>query len=116
LGDQLPEETRGINQIWNVPSAGFLTYGEIGAAAGSGTDFHNNTVSIVEISDGSGNENEMIDEEKDEEENEKIKVKHDPALERILSEKNILSNFLQRTTEDLSQAIADLEKERSRSK
>ncbi len=120
LGDQLPEETRGINQIWNVPSAGFLTYGEIGAAAGCGTDFHNNTVSIVEISDDSGDENEMIDdmidEEKDEEDNEKIKVKHDPALERILSEKNILSNFLQRTTEDLSQAIADLEKERARSK
>jgi len=109
LGDQLSSETRGINQIWNVPSAGFFSYGEIGSAAGNRADFHNDTVSIVEISDGTGEEKEIF------EEDEKHETHYDPAMERILAEKLILSNFLQQTSKDLSKALADLEKEKARS-
>ncbi len=119
LADKLPSETRGINGLWNVPSAGFFSYGEIGAVAGCSADFHNNTVSIVEIGDGSLDENEIIDEVDDDnykESKEKVKVAHNPAMERLIVEKNILSNFLNRTSEDLAKALADLEKEKARSK
>ena len=50
-----------------------------------------------------------------EEDAEKITDPNDPAMERIISEKRILFNFLQRTSEELSKALADLEKEKASS-
>ncbi len=47
LGPMIEEEVEGIRSVWGAPLVGFFTYGEIGNLKGSGTDYHNETCSLV---------------------------------------------------------------------
>ncbi|MFS8083237.1 MAG: FIST signal transduction protein [Ginsengibacter sp.] len=47
LGPLTGDEAGKIREIWNKPLLGFFTYGEIGTAANSTCDFHNETCSMV---------------------------------------------------------------------
>jgi hypothetical protein len=49
FGPLIQKEVQGIKDIWNVPMAGFFTYGEFGGATGGGQEFHNITCSWVAI-------------------------------------------------------------------
>ncbi|MDH5655282.1 MAG: FIST C-terminal domain-containing protein [Spirochaetia bacterium] len=50
VGPMLINEVRPMQELWNVPLAGFLTFGEIGPKIEYGCDFHNNTCVLVSIS------------------------------------------------------------------
>lgn len=49
FGPMIEDEIQGVQQIWNVPLAGFFAYGEIGAMKNGSCDFHNETISLVVI-------------------------------------------------------------------
>ena len=51
LGPWVDEELIKIGKIWNVPYAGFFTYGEIGPDKKGATDFHNLTCSLMILSE-----------------------------------------------------------------
>lgn len=52
LDFMIEEETQGIQDLWpQVPFIGFFSYGEIGAKPGASCDFHNETLSVVAISE-----------------------------------------------------------------
>lgn len=43
LGPMAHEENEGLSDVWNVPMAGFYTYGEFGKAANGKHEFHSTT-------------------------------------------------------------------------
>lgn len=51
LGPLIGDESANISALWGAPLLGLLTYGEIGAAAGSTCDFHNATCSLVALAE-----------------------------------------------------------------
>jgi hypothetical protein len=51
LGPLIEQENSGIRNIWNAPLAGLFVYGEIGAKKGFSCDFHNETISVLAISE-----------------------------------------------------------------
>jgi hypothetical protein len=51
LGPLIEQENSGIRNIWNAPLTGLFTYGEIGAKKGFLCDFHNETISVLAISE-----------------------------------------------------------------
>jgi len=52
LDFMIDEETQGIKDLWfQVPFIGFFSYGEIGAKPGANCDFHNETLSVVAITE-----------------------------------------------------------------
>lgn len=51
LGPLIGDESANISALWGAPLLGLLTYGEIGATAGSTCDFHNATCSLVALAE-----------------------------------------------------------------
>ena len=49
LGPMAQEENEGLYNIWNVPMAGFYTYGEFGRAINGKHEFHSTTCSWVAL-------------------------------------------------------------------
>lgn len=49
LGPMAHEENEGIQKVWNVPMAGFYTYGEFGKGINGKHEFHSTTCSWVAI-------------------------------------------------------------------
>lgn len=49
LGPMAQQENEGIQQVWNVPMAGFYTYGEYGRALNGKHEFHSTTNSWVAL-------------------------------------------------------------------
>lgn len=49
LGPMVEDEVTAIYNLWEVPLAGFFTYGEIGPTATDRCDFHNNTLTLVTL-------------------------------------------------------------------
>jgi hypothetical protein len=49
FGPMIRKEIQGIRAVWNKPMIGFFTYGEIGNTAEGGSDFHNETCSLLLI-------------------------------------------------------------------
>lgn len=49
FGSMIQEEIKGLYDIWNKPLAGLFTYGEIGNTAKAGSNFHNETCSLLLI-------------------------------------------------------------------
>ena len=49
LGPMAHEENEGLTRIWNVPMAGFYTYGEFGRAINGKHEFHSTTNSWVAL-------------------------------------------------------------------
>ncbi|MCB9755079.1 MAG: FIST C-terminal domain-containing protein [Myxococcales bacterium] len=49
LGPMVEDEIEALHELWARPTVGFFSFGEIGRLTGSGTDFHNNTFSLVTI-------------------------------------------------------------------
>ena len=47
FGPEVENETMAITGLWNVPSAGFFTYGEFGPDPNGHYDFHNYTLSLA---------------------------------------------------------------------
>ena len=47
LGPMAQQENEGLQQVWNVPMAGFYTYGEFGKAINGKHEFHSTTNSWV---------------------------------------------------------------------
>ncbi len=45
---QIEKEVQGIKDIWDIPMADLLTYGEFGRTTGGSQEFHNLTCSWVE--------------------------------------------------------------------
>jgi len=53
LGPMAQEENEGLYKIWNVPMAGFYTYGEFGKAVNGKHEFHSTTNSWVALKEKS---------------------------------------------------------------
>lgn len=51
LGPMVSDEIDQIKEVWNTPMAGFFSYGEMGKASKGIHEFHNNTCSLVVLSD-----------------------------------------------------------------
>lgn len=51
LGPMVDEEIKFVADKWNVPVAGFFTYGEIGTNLNKSCDFYNQTFTLVSIKD-----------------------------------------------------------------
>jgi len=51
LGPMVSEEIDGIKKVWNAPMAGFFSYGEMGKSTKGKHEFHNNTCSLVVLSE-----------------------------------------------------------------
>ena len=51
LGPMAQEENEGLHTVWNVPMAGFYTYGEFGRAMNGKHEFHSTTCSWVALSE-----------------------------------------------------------------
>ena len=51
LGPMVDEEINFVADKWNVPVAGFFTYGEIGTNLNKSCDFYNQTFTLVSIKD-----------------------------------------------------------------
>jgi hypothetical protein len=49
FGKMIQEEIKGLYDIWGKPLAGLFTYGEIGNTAAAGSNFHNETCSLLLI-------------------------------------------------------------------
>lgn len=49
LGPMAHEENEGLQKVWNVPMAGFYTYGEFGRAANGKHEFHSTTCCWVAL-------------------------------------------------------------------
>lgn len=49
LGPMAQEENEGLQQVWNVPMAGFYTYGEFGKGINGKHEFHSTTNSWVAL-------------------------------------------------------------------
>ena len=49
LGPMAEAEITGLKEVWNVPIAGFFTYGEFGTPEGGHADFHGTTCSWVAL-------------------------------------------------------------------
>lgn len=49
FGPMTSEELQGIQSVYNVPMAGFFTYGEYGRATGGNNEFHNMTCCYVTL-------------------------------------------------------------------
>ncbi len=49
LGPLLHEEIEGIKKIWDVPLAGFFTFGELGRATHGNLEMHNMTTVCVAL-------------------------------------------------------------------
>ena len=49
LGPMASEENEGIQRVWNVPMAGFYTYGEYGKGLNGKHEFHSTTCSWVAL-------------------------------------------------------------------
>jgi hypothetical protein len=49
LGPLADKEIRGLKDVWNVPLAGFFSYGEFGTPPGGKADFHGTTCSWVAL-------------------------------------------------------------------
>ena len=49
LGPMAEQENEGLQQVWNVPMAGFYTYGEYGRALNGKHEFHSTTNSWVAL-------------------------------------------------------------------
>ncbi len=49
LGPMAQEENEGLQEVWNVPMAGFYTYGEYGRALNGKHEFHSTTNSWVAL-------------------------------------------------------------------
>lgn len=49
LGPMVEDEIRGLHQLWDVPMAGYFSYGEIGTRPSQRCDFHNETCSLVAL-------------------------------------------------------------------
>ena len=49
LGPMVSEEIDGLAKTWNVPMAGFFTFGEFGRVDGGQPNFHGTTCSWVAL-------------------------------------------------------------------
>ena len=49
FGPMIVKEVQGIKDTWEIPMAGFFTYGEFGRATGGSQEFHNITCSWVAL-------------------------------------------------------------------
>ena len=49
FGPMIVKEVQGIKDTWDIPMAGFFTYGEFGRATGGSQEFHNITCSWVAL-------------------------------------------------------------------
>ncbi len=49
LGPMVEDEIEALHELWERPTVGFFSFGEIGRLTGSGTDFHNNTFSLITL-------------------------------------------------------------------
>jgi hypothetical protein len=49
FGVLIKEEIEQIQQLWNVPLAGFFSYGEFGRSKTGKHEFHNNTCCVVAL-------------------------------------------------------------------
>jgi hypothetical protein len=49
LGPMAQEENEGLSGVWNVPMAGFYTYGEFGRAINGKHEFHSTTCCWVAL-------------------------------------------------------------------
>lgn len=51
LGPMVSDEINQVKEVWDVPMAGFFSYGEIGKATKGKHEFHNNTCSLVVLAE-----------------------------------------------------------------
>ena len=51
LGPMVSDEINKVKEVWGVPMAGFFSYGEMGKATKGKHEFHNNTCSLVVLSE-----------------------------------------------------------------
>jgi hypothetical protein len=51
LGPMVSEEINQVKEVWGAPMAGFFSYGEMGKATKGKHEFHNNTCSLVVLSE-----------------------------------------------------------------
>lgn len=51
LGPMVSDEIDQVKEVWDAPMAGFFSYGEMGKASQGKHEFHNNTCSLVVISE-----------------------------------------------------------------
>ena len=51
LGPMVSEEIDRVKNVWNAPMIGFFSYGEMGKATKGKHEFHNNTCSLVVLSE-----------------------------------------------------------------
>lgn len=51
LGPMVSDEIDQVREVWNAPMAGFFSYGEMGKASKGKHEFHNNTCSLVVLSE-----------------------------------------------------------------
>lgn len=51
LGPMVSDEIDQVKDVWDAPMAGFFSYGEMGKASKGKHEFHNNTCSLVVISE-----------------------------------------------------------------
>ena len=58
LGPMASEENEGLGNVWNVPMAGFYTYGEYGRAINGRQEFHSTTCCWVALKENSSKQKE----------------------------------------------------------
>ncbi len=121
FGPYMKKELEVIKQLWNVPIAGFSSWGEIGNAPGRSCGYHNTVISFVLIRDKTAtyqkNEtslsNEAVEElvESIDEDNKEVLKRQLATMRR---QKNMLSNFLHLTSDDLDSTLLDVQREKKK--
>jgi len=51
LGPMISDEIDQVKNVWDAPLAGFFSYGEMGKSTKGKHEFHNNTCSLVALSE-----------------------------------------------------------------
>lgn len=139
LGRLIQKEVELIRDLWPAPLIGFFSYGEIGKGLRGKCEFNNNTITLIVLREArsslkkkatlAGHERSAAQigfslmERKITHPLDQLEldpeIKAAPALfskfDRVSKEKQILLNFLHRTSEDLERAMEIIELEREKS-
>ena len=118
FGEAIKTEIQAIRDTLMAPVAGFFSYGEIGRDDYGNCEMHSTTLAIVALrmkgsidTKAFVNTSPSIGKRKKRE----TVTSLNESLTQLRNEKLVLSNFLHRTSEDLDQALSNLESERAKS-
>jgi len=117
FGFYIQNELRSFNEMWGEKHTGFFGQGEIGCFREDACDLHNNSLSVVFIKDVSPKHVPLTYSKSIEYNEQKIEIDDDldknKIIEKLQEQKQVLSNFLQKTSLDLNNALCELDQYKS---